>query len=151
MPVPGAGDGARSTGSGLRSITTRLIVTIAGAGALVFGAVLWKDAIDTRALLTEETKSHARTAAYGIASNLRAIVHRVEAGARGLATTVATTDPERDEIHELLKQLVHDDGGQIVLVFNNLIGAYSTKLAHGEIAPNWEFDGLRIAERWWFA
>ena len=44
-----------------------------------------------------------------------------------------------------------DDGGQIVLVFNNLLGAYSTKLAHGEIAPNWEFDGLRIAERWWFA
>jgi peptide/nickel transport system substrate-binding protein len=50
-----------------------------------------------------------------------------------------------------MQQLVHDDGGQIVLVFNNLLGAYSTKLAHGEIAPNWEFDGLRIAERWWFA
>ena len=48
------------------------------------------------------------------------------------------------------QQLVHDDGGVIVLVFNNLVEAHSTKLGHAEIAPNWEADGLRIAERWWF-
>ena len=29
--------------------------------------------------------------------------------------------------------------------------AHSKKLAHGEIAPNWEDDGMKIAERWWFA
>jgi peptide/nickel transport system substrate-binding protein len=62
-----------------------------------------------------------------------------------------TDEKKRGEIYGEMQQLVHDDGGQIVLVFNNLLGAYSTKLAHGEIAPNWEFDGLRIAERWWFA
>jgi peptide/nickel transport system substrate-binding protein len=62
-----------------------------------------------------------------------------------------TDDKKRGEIYAEMQGLVHDDGGQIVLVFNNLLGAYSTKLAHGEIAPNWEFDGLRIAERWWFA
>jgi peptide/nickel transport system substrate-binding protein len=62
-----------------------------------------------------------------------------------------TDEKKRGEIYGEMQQLVHDDGGQIVLVFNNLLGAYSNKLAHGEIAPNWEFDGLRIAERWWFA
>ena len=50
-----------------------------------------------------------------------------------------------------MQQLVHDDGGTIVLVFNNLVHAHSKKLAHGAIAANWEVDGLRLAERWWFA
>ena len=50
-----------------------------------------------------------------------------------------------------MQQLAHDDGGTIVLVFNNLVSAHSKKLAHGAIAPNWEVDGLRLAERWWFA
>jgi peptide/nickel transport system substrate-binding protein len=50
-----------------------------------------------------------------------------------------------------MQQLIHDDGGTIVLVFNNFVSAHSKKLAHGEIAPNWEIDGLKLAERWWFA
>jgi peptide/nickel transport system substrate-binding protein len=50
-----------------------------------------------------------------------------------------------------MQQLVHDDGGAVVLVFNNFVDAHSKKLAHGEVAPNWEVDGLKLAERWWFA
>ena len=29
--------------------------------------------------------------------------------------------------------------------------AHTEKLAHGDIAANWEMDGLKIAARWWFA
>jgi peptide/nickel transport system substrate-binding protein len=50
-----------------------------------------------------------------------------------------------------MQQLIHDDCGQIVLAFYNIVGAYSKKLAHDDIAANWEADGMRIAERWWFA
>ncbi|MER8548703.1 hypothetical protein NKH41_23785 [Mesorhizobium sp. M1169] len=50
-----------------------------------------------------------------------------------------------------MQQLTHDDGGSIVLVFNNFVSAKSKKLAHGEVAPNWENDGLKMAERWWIA
>jgi peptide/nickel transport system substrate-binding protein len=46
---------------------------------------------------------------------------------------------------------VYDDGGTIVLVFNNFVEAHSTELAHGKIGANWECDGIKIAERWWFA
>jgi peptide/nickel transport system substrate-binding protein len=49
-----------------------------------------------------------------------------------------------------MQQLLHDNGGTIVLVFNNYVEAQSSKLAHGVITPNWECDGLKIAERWWF-
>jgi peptide/nickel transport system substrate-binding protein len=50
-----------------------------------------------------------------------------------------------------MQQLVHDDGGTIVLVFNNYVTAGSKKLAHGKIASNTEVDGFRLPERWWFA
>jgi peptide/nickel transport system substrate-binding protein len=61
-----------------------------------------------------------------------------------------TDDKRRATMYAEMQQLIHDDCGQIVLVFNNIVGAYSKKLAHDEIAANWEADGMRIAERWWF-
>ncbi|HET6224533.1 MAG TPA: peptide ABC transporter substrate-binding protein, partial [Dongiaceae bacterium] len=60
-------------------------------------------------------------------------------------------DAKRAAIYAEMQQLVHDDGGVIVLVFNNIVEAASKKLAHNQIAPNWEADGFRVAERWWFA
>jgi peptide/nickel transport system substrate-binding protein len=62
-----------------------------------------------------------------------------------------TDDQKRAGMYAEIQQLIHDDGGVIVLVFNNYVEAASKKLAHQDIAPNWEADGLKIAERWWFA
>jgi len=62
-----------------------------------------------------------------------------------------TEDKKRAEMYAEMQQLVHDDCGVIVLVFNNIVEANSNKLAHGKVAANWECDGLKIAERWWFA
>ena len=67
-----------------------------------------------------------------------------------VAARAELDEKKRAEMYAEVQQLVHDDGGVIVLVFNNLVEAHSTKLGHAEIAPNWEADGLRIAERWWF-
>jgi peptide/nickel transport system substrate-binding protein len=61
-----------------------------------------------------------------------------------------TDDKKRASMYAEMQQLIHDDCGQIVLAFYNIVGAYTKKLAHDEIAANWEADGLRIAERWWF-
>ena len=60
-------------------------------------------------------------------------------------------DKKRAGMYAELQQLLHDDGGVIVIVFNNYVEANSKKMAHNTIAPNWEADGLKIAERWWFA
>src|SRR5579871_622005 len=62
-----------------------------------------------------------------------------------------TDDRKRAVMYAEMQQLVHDDGGVIVIVFNNYVEAHSKKLAHGPIAANWECDGLKIAKRWWFA
>jgi len=68
-----------------------------------------------------------------------------------IAARAETDDTKRAEMYAEMQNLCHDEGGTIVLVFNNLVSAHSKTLAHGDIAPNWEVDGLRIAERWWFA
>ncbi len=62
-----------------------------------------------------------------------------------------TDEKKRAGMYAEMQQLIHDNGGVIVLVFNNYVEARSKKLAHGPIAANWECDGLKIAERWWFA
>ena len=62
-----------------------------------------------------------------------------------------TDDTKRAGMYAECQQLIHDNGGAIVLVFNNYVEAQNKKLAHGPIAANWECDGLKIAERWWFA
>jgi len=39
----------------------------------------------------------------------------------------------------------------VVIMFNNYVSAHSDTLAHGDIAANWDIDGMKIASRWWFA
>jgi len=62
-----------------------------------------------------------------------------------------TDEQKRAATYAEMQQLIHDDGGQIVLCFYNIVTAYHKKLAHNDIAANWDADGLRIAERWWLA
>jgi peptide/nickel transport system substrate-binding protein len=62
-----------------------------------------------------------------------------------------TDEKKRAAIYAEMQQIQHDEGGAIVLVFNNYVDASSKKLAHNKIAGNWEGDGFKIAERWWFA
>ncbi|AZO01633.1 MULTISPECIES: ABC transporter substrate-binding protein [unclassified Mesorhizobium] len=62
-----------------------------------------------------------------------------------------TDEAKRADMYGEMQQLTHDDGGSIVLVFNNFVSAKSKKLGHGDVAPNWENDGLKMAERWWMA
>ncbi|MDE2383125.1 MAG: ABC transporter substrate-binding protein [Alphaproteobacteria bacterium] len=48
-------------------------------------------------------------------------------------------------------QLVHDDGGQMVLAFNNYVGALSNKIGHGSFNTDLDDDGGYNWERWWMA
>lgn len=49
------------------------------------------------------------------------------------------------------QKLLHEDGGAIVAMWANFIHAHKNTLAHGEnVAANWQSDGNKLAERWWF-
>ena len=58
---------------------------------------------------------------------------------------------KRRAIYYECQSLIRDDGGAIVPMWANYIHAASKKLAHGPVAGNWESDGGKITERWWFA
>ncbi len=68
-----------------------------------------------------------------------------------IAARSETDDTKRAAMYAEMQQLVHDDGGLINLVFNSYVDAHANTLAHGDTAANWPMDGMKIAERWWFA
>ncbi len=60
-------------------------------------------------------------------------------------------EARRVAMYAQMQQLIHDDGGQIVLMFNNFVSAMSRKLGHGPINSNYDHDGGYMYKRWWFA
>ena len=62
-------------------------------------------------------------------------------------------DPsKRAEIFAEMQDLIHEDSGQIVLMFNYFLSAHSKRLRHPDgIARHLDQDGFRLYERWWFA
>ena len=58
---------------------------------------------------------------------------------------------KRAEMYAEMQQILHDDGGIIVLMFNSFVSAYSKTLAHGDLNSNYDHDGNFIYRRWWFA
>jgi peptide/nickel transport system substrate-binding protein len=67
------------------------------------------------------------------------------------AARAETDEAKRAAMYAECQQLVHDDGGQIVLMFNNYVGAKSKAVAHGELNTDFDLDGGYIFERWWMA
>ena len=61
-----------------------------------------------------------------------------------------TDDAKRQAMYAEMQQIVHDDGGLILLMFNNFVSGNSKDVAHGDLNANFDDDGGYIFERWWF-
>jgi peptide/nickel transport system substrate-binding protein len=59
-------------------------------------------------------------------------------------------EDKRRELYYECQRLVSDEGGAIIPMYADLLLGISEKLGHGKVAGNWELDGNRMAERWWF-
>jgi peptide/nickel transport system substrate-binding protein len=60
-------------------------------------------------------------------------------------------DGKRREIYVEMQQIVRDEGGSVIPIFAAYVQAASTKVGLPEVmANNWELDGHRNGERWWF-
>ena len=61
-------------------------------------------------------------------------------------------DNLRREMYGEMQRIVRDEGGTPCMMYANYVSANSDKIANdGNIAINWDGDGFRAAERWWFA
>jgi peptide/nickel transport system substrate-binding protein len=60
-------------------------------------------------------------------------------------------EARRGEMYFEMQSIVRDEGGVVVPLFNNYVFAMSTKVEHATMGANWDLDGLKLLERWWFA
>ena len=59
---------------------------------------------------------------------------------------------KRAAMYAEMQEIVNDDSGTMVLMFYNYVNAHATTVGRPDvIAPNWDVDGLKITQRWWFA
>ena len=58
---------------------------------------------------------------------------------------------KRREMYAEMQLIVRDEGGVLVPLFNNYVFATSAKVQYAKLAGNWDLDGTKLAERWWFA
>ena len=61
-------------------------------------------------------------------------------------------ESKRAEMYFEMQMLCRDDGGVVVPLFASDVQAAHADLRHGPvIGANWHFDGMKLAERWWWA
>jgi len=56
----------------------------------------------------------------------------------------------RADMYGEMQAIVRDDGGAVIPMYANYVDAHTKKLAHGKLASNFELDGWKILDRWWF-
>jgi peptide/nickel transport system substrate-binding protein len=59
-------------------------------------------------------------------------------------------DAKRYELYVECQKILNLEGGVIIPMFANIVEAASKRLNINNPAGNWEMDGHRAAERWWF-
>lgn len=59
---------------------------------------------------------------------------------------------KRAEMYGEMQRIVRDEGGVVIPMFSSYVWVRNKKITHGEnIASNWDMDGSKAMERWWFA
>ena len=58
---------------------------------------------------------------------------------------------KRRELYYECQAIVSNDGGALVPMFANYILALDKSVMHDKMAGNYDYDGYKAAERWWFA
>jgi len=67
-----------------------------------------------------------------------------------VAARAELDEAKRRQMYVEMQALVRDDGGVVVPMFAADLSAATDKIGHGKLGVNWELDGFRCAERWWF-
>ncbi|MFQ5770240.1 MAG: hypothetical protein ACE5HX_06870 [bacterium] len=58
---------------------------------------------------------------------------------------------KRRNMYVEMQRIVRDEGGEVIPMFSNYVFAIADKVKHGLLASDWDLDGIRAMERWWYA
>jgi peptide/nickel transport system substrate-binding protein len=59
-------------------------------------------------------------------------------------------EDKRRAMYYEMQAILNQDGGAIIPMFASWVFATSDKIGHNDFASNWDLDGERWMERWWF-
>lgn len=60
-------------------------------------------------------------------------------------------EKKRAELYGEIQRIIHDDGGAVVFAFADFVDGVSTSVGHeAALSGEWDLDGGRASERWWF-
>jgi peptide/nickel transport system substrate-binding protein len=57
---------------------------------------------------------------------------------------------KRTAMYAEMQEIVSEEGGTMVLMFYNYLNAHAKNVAYGDVAKNWDVDGMKVTQRWWF-
>jgi peptide/nickel transport system substrate-binding protein len=61
-------------------------------------------------------------------------------------------DVKRAEIYHEMQAIVSNEGGVVIPMFASFVMGVSNAVATPDVVgANWDLDGFRAVERWWFA
>jgi peptide/nickel transport system substrate-binding protein len=59
-------------------------------------------------------------------------------------------EAKRKQMYGEMQRIVSDEGGAVIPIFSDYVDAANIKLRFGDLSSNWQLDGARAPERWWF-
>lgn len=59
-------------------------------------------------------------------------------------------EAKRSEMYLSMQRIIKDKGGSVIPAFTDFVDLVSQKIGFDELSSEWELDGARCAERWWF-
>jgi len=67
-----------------------------------------------------------------------------------VAARAELDEEKRRAMYYECQEIMHNEGGAVVPFFADWVNAASDKMGYENVAGNWNIDGARAAERWWF-
>lgn len=68
-----------------------------------------------------------------------------------LSAKAELDDKKRADMYREMQQLCRDDGGTIVAFFQSFLSARNERVKHhANVSSEWQLDGGRAYQRWWF-
>ncbi|PID72560.1 MAG: peptide ABC transporter substrate-binding protein [Desulfobulbus propionicus] len=67
-----------------------------------------------------------------------------------IAARAEMDEAKRKTMYVEMQKLVRDEGGAVIPMFSSDLAAATDKIGYNKLGVDWELDGFRAPERWWF-
>jgi peptide/nickel transport system substrate-binding protein len=105
----------------------------------------WSGRIDTDSMISAAYSADALKAGWNETHMNDPRLEKLMTQAR-----VEFDEAKRQAMFFEMQQIIHDDGGALIHSFADFVDATSDKIGHDKLSADWDMDGGRASERWWF-